>query len=57
MLLLPQRLKLTDVRFAPFAMRRRQLPSDISFEFVLGHAALDLLQAQMMLGIDLAERA
>jgi hypothetical protein len=57
MLLLPQLLKLSDVRFAPFAMRRCQLPSDILLEFALGRAALDLLQAQMMLGVDLAERA
>jgi hypothetical protein len=57
MLLLPQLLKLIDVRFAPFAMRRRQLPSAILFEFVLSSAALDLIQAKMMLGVDLAERA
>jgi len=57
MLLLPQRLKLIDVGFASFAMCRRQLPSDIRFEFVLGRTALDLIQAKMMFGIDLAERA
>jgi hypothetical protein len=57
MLLLPQLLKLIDVRFAPFAMRRRQLPSDILLEFLLCGAALDIIQAKMMLGVDLAEGA
>jgi hypothetical protein len=57
MLLLPQLLKLLDVSFAPFAMCSRQLLSDILLEFFFSRAALDLLQAKMMLSVDLAERA
>ncbi len=57
MLLLPQLLKLSDVRFAPFAMRRRQFPSHILFQFVLGFAALDLVQLEIMVSVDPAERA
>jgi hypothetical protein len=38
-------------------MCSRQLLSDILLEFFFSRAALDLLQAKMMLSVDLAERA
>ncbi len=57
MLLLPQLLKMIDVRFAPFAMRCRQFLSHILLEFFLSGAALGLVQLEIMVSVNPAERA
>jgi hypothetical protein len=57
MLLLPKLLKLCHVRLALLAVRHPQFLSAMSFDSVIGGAALKLIQTKIIISIYMAESA